>query len=67
MCVPLLQLAVPRSTTPLLSLRGFSTSHIIQAKLTSAARNSKKRTKKSIYDAEKMTLADAIHVLRVRS
>jgi hypothetical protein len=66
MCIPLLQLAIPRSTASLIPLRGFSTSHILQAKLTGAARKSKKKVKKSIYDAEKMTLADAIHVLRVR-
>jgi hypothetical protein len=68
----LLQLGVPRSTATLVSLRSFSTSHVLlarKAKLAGAtrkSRTSKKRAKTSIYDAEKMTLADAVHVLRVR-
>ena len=53
------------------SLRSFSTSHVLfarQAKQVGARkpRTTKKRARISIYDAEKMTLADAIHVLRVR-
>jgi len=58
----------PRS---LFSARSFSASHVVFArqakKAAGTARKSrtlKKRTKTSIYDSEKMTLLDAIHVLR---
>ncbi|KAI9511725.1 ribosomal protein L1 [Russula earlei] len=46
--------------------RCFSTSHVVLARHAKATgvRTSKKRPVTSIYDAEKMTLADAIHVLR---
>ncbi|KAH9044626.1 ribosomal protein L1 [Lactarius pseudohatsudake] len=72
----LLQLRSLRSAAALanrsqLSLRDFSTSNVIwarQAKKSAGAtrkpRTSKKTVKSSIYDAEKMTLTDAIHVLR---
>ncbi|KAF8506838.1 ribosomal protein L1 [Russula emetica] len=66
---------VPRSTAHLLNFphrcplpfRSFSSSHVLLARQTKVARKSrtsKKRVRKSIYDSEKMTLADAIHVLR---
>ncbi|KAH9982754.1 ribosomal protein L1-like protein [Lactifluus volemus] len=48
-----------------LSCRSFSTTHVILAKkVLGATRKTRKRVQSSIYDAEKMTLADAINVLR---
>lgn len=58
--------------------RQFSNSHVLQARhfvkkkplskgqLAAIARRKAIKKGKSIFDAEKMTLADAIHVLRVR-